>query len=164
MNDMFDGNVVNEKEYYIFSNKELENYDIVQTKENVENLFFQYKEAKFTFFASEKALKNISMNFNPKYNQNMITANDKVGDNVCKKVDSYNFIKSFDEVLNPLLEILSPHEKKYYLYCIANENSEQTVADIIGISRTGLQPIKNNCILKFGLAFQVAIRKKNTSL
>lgn len=148
-----------EKGTFVFSPKEINKYDINLTKENVENLISEYKEAKFSLFASTKALETISMFYTPKFGKTINVAQDKIGDNVAKKIDSDNFIKSYDEVFNPLLETFSPDEKKYYLYCIANENSEQMLADLLGISRTGLQPIKNNCILKIGLAFQIAVKK-----
>lgn len=148
-----------QKERYIFSNKEIEKYDIFQTKINVEDLVSEYKEAKFSLMASTKALENISTYFTPKCSKTTNNSHDKIGDNVAKKIDSDTFIKSYDEVFKPLLETFSPDEKKYYLYCIANENSEQMLADSLGISRTGLQPIKNNCILKIGLAFQIAVKK-----
>lgn len=148
-----------EKGSFIFSTKEMDKYDIALTKENVENLVSEYKEAKFSLFASSKALENISSYFTPKFGQTVRISHDCIGDNVAKKIDSDEFIKSYDEVFNPLLETFSPDEKKYYLYCIANENSEQSLADSLGISRNGLQPIKNNCILKIALAFQIAVKK-----
>lgn len=156
-NELFVEN--NEKEHYIFSNKDMEKYDLIQTKENVEVLISKYKEAKFCYFASKKNLETINCYYEPKYNQNNIRTIDKIGDNIEKKLDSQSFMENIDEILNPLLETLTYNEKKYYTYCLLNANSEQTVADVLKLSRTGLQPIKNNCILKFGLAFQVAIRK-----
>ena len=144
---------------FVFSNKEIEKYNIPQTKTNVEDLVSEYKEAKFSLMASTKALENISTYFTPKCVQSTSKTHDKLGDNVAKKIDSDTFIKSYDEVITPLLKTFTPSEKKYYLYCIANENSEQMLADSLGLSRTGLQPIKNNCILKIGLAFQIAVKK-----
>ena len=158
MDDMIN-EVVNDSQYYIFSTKELDKYDLTMTKENVEELVSEYKEAKFLYFASEKNLKNIGGYYEPKYNQHVIKINDKIGTNVCNKVDAINFIKNVDAILNPLLESLSPKEKRYYYHCLSSDNSEQTLAESLGISRTGLKPIKNNCILKFGLAFNIAVRK-----
>lgn len=145
-----------ENVYYIFSKKEIEKYNVQKTKENVDELISKYKEAKYSYFASTKALENISSCFKPKNIQTKI--HDKIGENISKKIDSENFIKSYDEVLNPLLETLTHEEKKYYLHCLVSEKSEQTLADSLGISRTGLKNIKNNCILKIALTFQIAVK------
>lgn len=67
---------------------------------------------------------------------------DKIGTNVSIKLDAIAFIKNFEEIINPLLETFSSKEKKYYIYCLSNEYSEQVLADNLGLSRTGLQPIK----------------------
>lgn len=144
---------------YIFTSKQIAKYDMVRTKENVEELVSEYKQAKFWFFASEKVLKNINSYYEPKYNQHTANANDKIGVSVPIKLDADKFIVDYERIIDPLLETLSEEEKKYYSYCLSNELSEQILADNLGVSRTGLQPIKNNCILKIGLAFQIAIRK-----
>lgn len=148
-----------ELNHYIFTNKQIMQYDMVLTKQNVENLISEYKESKFWYFASEKKLKSISAYYGEKYNQSTVGATDKIGTNVSIKLDAIAFIRNFEDIINPLLETFSNGERKYYTYCLSNEYSEQVLADNLGLSRTGVQPIKNNCILKIGLAFQVAVKK-----
>ena len=144
-----------EKEYYIFSKKELEKYNIKETKENVDALIEKYKEAKYLYFASKESLENISSCFKPR---NIKTnKSDKIDNNLTKKINSEKFIKSYDMVLKPLLDTLTLEEKNYYLHCLISEKSEQTLADYLGISRTGLKKIKDNCILKIALTFQIAV-------
>lgn len=149
----------NEVNRYTFKNKQIMQYDMILTKQNVKNLISEYKESKFWYFASEKNLKSISTYYGEKYNQSTVGATDKIGTNVAIKLDASDFIRNFEEIINPLMETFSNKEKKYYTYCLSNEYSEQVLADNLGLSRTGLQQIKNNCILKIGLAFQVAVKK-----
>lgn len=158
-NELLDEKNENEKLYYSMSKEMIEKYDLVRTKENVEKLISEYKTAKFQYLASEQKLKNISMCYEPKYNQFTEHVSDKIGDNVGKLVDSKNVIEYFDSVFNPLFTMMSEQERKYYSICLINNNSEQIVADILGISRTGLIPIKQNCIIKIALAFHIAIMK-----
>ncbi len=146
-------------EHYTFTNKQIMEYDMVLTRQNVIDLISEYKEAKFLHFASEKSLRNIRTYYGEKYNQSTTRDIDKIGTNVATKLYTLNFMKDFEEIINPLLETFDSREKKYYTFCLSNKYSEQVLADNLGLSRTGLQPIKNNCILKIGLAFQVAVRK-----
>lgn len=76
-----------------------------------------------------------------------------------EKIDSKNIMENFEAVFNPLFDMMSVQERKYYSLCLINNNSEQIVTDALGISRTGLQPIKQNCILKIALAFHIAVLK-----
>ncbi len=99
------------------------------------------------------------MCYEPKYNQHTNDCKDKIGDNIAKRVDSKNIIEYFDYVFNSLFVMMSEQEKKYYSFCLINNNSEQTVSDFLGISRTGLIPIKQNCIIKIALAFHIEVLK-----
>jgi len=150
-----------EREYFTLTKKIIEQYDMKKTKENVDELLSKYKQCKFDYFASQRALDNITSCYTPKYSQHSISSNDKVGNNVAKKVDSINFITYVDEILQPLLESFNPRERKYYSHCLINETSEQIFVDTLKISRTGLKPIKNNCVLKIALAFKIAIMKSS---
>lgn len=145
--------------HYIMSKEMIDKYDFLKTKENVDDLMSQYKTAKFEFLVSNSILEKVSSCYQPRYNQINTGINDKIGDNVSKKIDSKNLIEYFDAIFNPLFEILTSQERKYYSLCLINNNSEQTASDILGISRTGLQPIKQNCILKIALAFHIAVLK-----
>lgn len=145
--------------YYSISKSVVDKYEFIKTKENVEQLINEYKTAKFEYLASNNALEKLSILYQPKYEQHINNANDKLGRNVAKKLDSKNTIESFDAILNPLTKLFSNEEKKYYDLCLINNNSEQFTSDLLGISRTGLQTIKRSCILKIALAFHVAVMK-----
>ncbi len=146
--------------YYSMSKNMIEKYNFTKTKENVEQLISEYKTAKFQFLLADDSLKKISsMCYEPKYNQHTNDCKDKIGDNIAKRVDSKNIIEYFDYVFNSLFVMMSEQEKKYYSFCLINNNSEQTVSDFLGISRTGLIPIKQNCIIKIALAFHIEVLK-----
>lgn len=149
-----------EMDYYVFTKKEIEQYDMIKTKDNVDDLISTYKQSKFSYFASSKSLENITSCYKPRYSQNN-NFSDKLGNNVATKIDSDNFIKYFEEIMHPLLKDLSPRERKYYSYCLVNETSERTLSDLLSISRSSLLPIKNNCVLKIALAFKIAIIKSS---
>ena len=138
----------------------INDYDFEKTRENVEKLISTYKKSQFQYLVAENNLNNVlSVCYEPKYNQQTNNVKDKLGDNVGIKCDSKTIIDYFDAIFNPLFEKFSKEEKKYYSLYLINGNSEQYVADSLGISRTGLIPIKQNCILKIALAFHIDILK-----
>lgn len=145
--------------YYSMTKDMINKYDFSKTKDNVEDLIAEYKTAKFEYLVSDSMLEKITSCYNLKYEQNNIKSNDKVGDNISKKIDSKNTMEYFENIFNPLFEMMSSQERKYYSLGLINNNSEQFISDIIGISKTGLQPIKQNCILKIALAFHIAVLK-----
>ena len=145
--------------YYIMSKKTLDKYEINETKKNVNKLLSDYKQAKFEYLVSNSVLEKLTSTLEPKYAQKSNIPYDSIGENITKKIDSERFIEYYDEIFNSLYSMLSSQEKKYYNLCLINNYSEQTLSDILGISRTGLQPIKNNCIIKIALAFHIAVLK-----
>ena len=145
--------------YYEIPSAMIEKYDFQKTKENVEELISEYKKAKFECLVSENALSKITTCYQPKYNQSSFNSQDKLGSNVAKNIDSKEMIGYFEDIFNPLFTLLTMEERKFYSLGLINNNSEQFICDIIGISRTGLQPIKQNCILKIALSFHIAILK-----
>lgn len=143
--------------YYKITKDIMERYDYQKTKANVEKLIADYKTAKFQYMISDEVLNKITMSYQLKEEQTGSSAIDLVGDNVGKRTDAENTIKYFDSIFELLLKMLSSQEKKYYSICLINNNSEQTASDIIGVSRTGLQSIKKNCIFKIALAFHIEV-------
>ena len=148
-----------QKLYYALTKEMTEKYNFTQTKENVEDLISEYKTAKFEYLVSDNVLSRITSSYQKKYEQRNIQLNDKLGTNIGKKIDSKNEIEYFENIFTPLFEMMSANERKYYSLGLINNNSEQFIAEALGISKTGLQPIKQTCILKIALAFHIAVLK-----
>ena len=55
--------------------------------------------------------------------------------------------------MTKVIQRMSMYERIYYTELLINVKSERYTSDLIGVSRNGLKPIKNSCILKIALAF-----------
>ncbi len=93
-----------EKLYYSITKKMIEKYDYLKTKENVESLIEEYKTAKFQYLASDSSLQQITSYYDFKYAQKTINKNDRLGDEIAKRIDSKNMVDSVDIIFKSILK------------------------------------------------------------
>ena len=132
-------------------------YNMTLTKENVLCFMSEYKEAKAICLKSIVA-KSLTINLDP----NKVFMPSRVNNGgfataVDNRLDSEEVINNTEPLLKELIKTFTPKEKIYFDYCLTNNYSEEYVMSILGhLSKNGLMPIKNSCILKFALAFDIA--------
>lgn len=148
---------------YYFLDKEItEKFDMNKTKEKVIQFILDYKIIKSRNIKS-LILRDSGLTY--KLDQNKVSngsnRNHSFSDNSDLYLDTKDMLLEIEPIIETLRKNFSPEEKKYYDCCLANKYSEEYVCNVIrnGISRTGLLPIKNSCILKIALAFNIAIEK-----
>lgn len=80
---------------------------------------------------------------------------------VDEMLDSQEFANVVEKILENLKETFTKIEKKYYELCLFSDYSEEYFRTNFtgGLSKNGLAPIKNSCILKIALAFNIEVYK-----
>lgn len=73
-------------------------------------------------------------------------------------MDAEAMIKTMTPIINTLKNSFTEEELLFYEYCLATNHSEGDVCIKLGVSKTGLAPIKNSCILKFAIAFNLQVK------
>ncbi len=135
-------------------------YDMTLTRENVDLFLNEYFEAKSICFKTLFLSKMTSTIDPNKIFVPSIVNNGGHADKVNEKVDAESIIINTEPLLNEVLKTFTPKEKLYYEYCLINKYSEDYIMEKFGnISKNGLLPIKNSCILKLALVFEIAVLK-----
>lgn len=150
---------------YVLDKTIWDRYEMNLTKKNVIEFLSEYKEAKtisLNYMMSSEGLI-ASYNFD---NPISMCKSFNIGgfsNSIDKKIDGDKIIERYDLVINSLLGTFTIKERQYYDYCLINNNPEVYFREIVlgGLSKHGLLPIKNSCILKIALAFNIAILNNN---
>lgn len=136
-----------------------EKFDMIATKSNVIKFMQEYKEAitrSTQFITMVKVSSNYDLNSSFSSTKNN---NKGFSETSNKRIDAERFVNSTTSVINELRRTFTPEEEQYYEFCLLENNSEDYLLNILGISRNGLIPIKNSCILKIALAFGWEVEK-----
>lgn len=147
-------------ECYVLDKVIWDKYDMKQTKINVIKIIQNYKElkSKLMHLAALHDLGLTAHNFDTIYNKS--NSNVSFAYKVDIKLDLEKKLDFETVIFNKLNTSFTEFEKKYFDYCLQNNKSEEQLRNNIGgLSKLGLLPIKNSCILKIALAFGVAILK-----
>lgn len=142
---------------YLLDKKICEKYNMKITKENVLELIGDLKESR---------LKNIAM----LYDYGLVS---NLENSISKNGLSKGFSNKIDNLIDKQSDFLYQYEKmeivkssftetesSYYTTCLQNCKSEDYLLEQLDeMSKTGLSPIKNSCILKIALAFDLAVLK-----
>lgn len=147
-------------ESYVLDKETCDEYNMTKTKEEVVVFMRKFKKAKASCFKSiVETNLTVKINFNDKVSSSHQN-NGGFANMVDNKIDDEKLIESVEPVIKELLKTFTPKEKIYYDYCLANNYSEEYVMRLLGsISKYGLMPIKNSCILKIALAFNLEVLK-----
>lgn len=145
---------------YVLDRETCDDYNMVKTKEEVVEFLRKFKKAKTSCFKSIVVTNMTSIidcsNVVKSSHQN----NGGFADRVNNKIDDERFVENTEPIIQELIKTFTPKEKIYYDYCLANNYSEEYVMRLLGsISKYGLMPIKNSCILKIALAFNLEVLK-----
>lgn len=146
---------------YILDKATWDKYNMVETRLNVIEFIREYKEARAkniqaVLFAENGLTSKLDPNkvFMPSRRNNGGFA-----DNSNMRIDTEEELKKKIPVINAVIKSFTPEERKYYDFCLANNNSEEYLCNALNLSKTGLQPIKNSCILKIAFAFKIEVKK-----
>lgn len=139
-------------EFSLLDKNFLSKYNLEQTEENVLEIISNYLKAQYKYI--DIIPPRMTSNYEVKYESfNKFNANDTVGKHIEEKIDAEIEIKKFYKVMTNVIKRMNTYERIYYAELLINGKSERYTSDLIGVSRNGLKPIKNSCILKIALAF-----------
>ena len=150
------------EESYMIEKVTWEKYDMTKTTSEVKSFIREYKEKK-SICIQANALESSGLTTNLDINKifsPIRSNNGGFADSVNERIDADRFVKFYKPILEDLFKTFTRKEKVYYDYCLLNNYSEEFTRRILnGLSKNGLQPIKNSCILKIALAISRAVKK-----
>lgn len=137
----------------------IDEYDIELTKNEVKKLINKYQKLKYKYIniPSPKITTNYEIKyecFTPCYKNNSYNVVDL-------KLDTEIEIKQFYSLILEAINQMNKKERIFFYEKLMNKKSEDYVAELLNISRKGLQPIKNSCIIKFALVFNIEVIDNN---
>ncbi len=143
--------VAKENEFLALLNDSLiSKYYYVELKNDLKKLFSKFKDLKY--------LCRIDETYSLQSNQLRI---DKVGKTplnpnkllniVGKKIDDEQFIKTMYHCILNISTKLTYQEAMYFIQCFFCDTTEESISEILSISRTKLQKIKKSCLVKIYL-------------
>lgn len=149
------GNLVENEElmeYALLDKRFLSNFDLEKTEENVIEIMNDFFKAQYQFMriSPPRMTSNYEVRFE---SLSSINFADCVGKYVETMLDSEQDIIKFYNIMANTITRMNIDEKVYYTEYLLNRKSEHYTAEKIGVSRKGMIPIKNSCIVKIALAF-----------
>jgi hypothetical protein len=146
-------------ENYILQKEIVEEYNIEKTTVIVKKLVNEYKKARYMYLVSRENLERVTTHLEPINSQFSKTRKDTFGNSIATMIDSEETLKNFELIFADLVNSFVLEEKKYYFSCLAGINSESYLAESLNMSRSGLKPYKESCIIKIALAFHIEVEK-----
>lgn len=139
-------------------------YDLVVCKERIQELLIEYIRIKYAYSnirCQGKEFYDSSTGANYEYRPEMATIkySDRVGSKVCFKIDNEREVNQMEYDISQLYNRFTETEKDYFDIVLLSNRPEKIVEDKYGLSRTGFFPIKNSCILKTALYFEIAKKR-----
>lgn len=145
-------------EYALLDKKFLSNFDLEKTEENVMQIMSDFFKAQYKFMRVQPP--RMTSNYDVKFeSHSSLRVSDCLGNYVETKLDSEQEIIRFYNIMADTIMRMNITEKVYYTELLLNGRSERYTAEKIGVSRNGMIPIKNSCIVKIALAFGKEIEK-----
>ena len=138
-------------EYGLLDKAFLAQYDLVQTEKNVNDIIMKFLKSQYKYLGIQPP--RMTTNYEIVYAIVVNNCYDKVGKYVADKLDTKQDIINFYNVMAGAIERMNTYERVYYTEFLLNKKSERYTADRIGVSRNGMIPIRNSCILKIAMAF-----------
>lgn len=138
---------------YLLNKKVLNLYDLNKTKENVFSLLSEFLRLQYKYL--EIKPPKITYNYEVKSECKSNDRFDSLTYYLDKKYETEKEIKAFYFELQKVLMSMTKEEIIVCNNLFLKRNSEESVCENLGLSRTGLRPIKNSCLLKIALAFNL---------
>lgn len=153
---MSDENNFKNEEYideFILSAKDLEEYDMEATFNNVLKKISKLKKARNIFINGYHV--RLTSNYEPRYEMFTSTISDKVGNEVQYLLDSEQEYNEFNYHLNKLYETMSKLEIAFLNDCLLCNKSENYVKEKFNATRKTFEDAKKSSIVRFALAFNI---------
>ena len=144
-------------EYGLLDKKFLARFDLEQVEKNVDDIMSNFFKAQYKYLGIDPP--RMTTNYEISYGMVTNISSDKIGKYIENKLDSEKDIQHFYSVMVNAIQRMNMYERVYYTEFLLNGKSERYTAERIGVSRNGLIPIRNSCIVKIALAFGREVEK-----
>ena len=138
-------------------NSVTEKYDYELTRQFVKKIVTAYIEAKYNMLLPLKDIQSSNTNNISKIDS--INYTDRVGDSVEFKCDNEIEARQLEADLEYAYEKMTIEEKLYWNIIVMNQRPSSVVEDALGLSKVGIKPIRESCIIKVGMLFGIAVFK-----
>ena len=143
------------EEYALLSLRLVKSRNYVETKRNVDEIMYKFEEYRFKYH--NILPPTITKNYEVRYESNSDMVGDKVGNFVQRKVDLEIEIKEFYDKLAESLKMLNSKELLYFKQSYLNKLTEEAIAELLNISRESLKRIKESCIIKIAMFYNIDV-------
>jgi len=123
------------------------------TKENVDMMLDNYVKLQYKFININPP--RITAVYEARYESYVPRKSDPTGYYNQRKFDTDKEIKELYSEISDVLNKMTREELLYYNDNLLGKKSEDLTAEKLGLSRKGLKPIRNSCILKLAMAFGI---------
>lgn len=147
---------------YLLSKDVINKYEMILTKKKVFILLGEYIRLQYKYL--EIIPPRITYNYEVKYDFKSHDREDNLSYYLDKKLQTENEIRVFYFEIQKVLKNMTREEILIFNDLLLKKKSEDSICEKLSLSRTGLRPIKNSCILKLAMAFNLEILKKWTKV
>lgn len=142
----------------------IKEYDIVLCKNAVEELITEYIRIKYAYSdiklrGNEFYNSSTGANYDYKPEMHTIGYSDRVGNKIAFKVDTENEVMELEYDFNEIVKSFTDIEKDYFNIVLMGQRSQKIIEDKYGLSKVGIIPAKQSCIVKIAMYFKIAIKK-----
>lgn len=142
----------------------IKDYNVNFCKEKVEQILTEYIRVKYSYaniISKGEEFYNSSTvsNWNDMPRLSSINYNDRIGNKICFKVFNEQEALRIKSDIDELYKKFTDQEKDYFDCVLLNRLPQKVVEDKYDISRGGLEIIKQSCIVKSAMHFNVAVSK-----
>lgn len=135
----------------------IKKYDYEKTRDELEEIFTDYVEARFKFI--ELSEPNITSNYEIRYEAPTNFISNPTSYISINRLETLEQLNYFYDILSKVSQKLNKYERGYLVCCLLNDESEDVLTEKLAISKTKMVKNKKTCVIKTGLAFGVAYLK-----
>lgn len=130
-------------------------YKVSEMKAIINSLFNKFRNYKYVCRFSIEDTISITPSYEEKIGFIPKKISNKTEDAILSYLNNQSFVVRFYESLVDLSKKLTYREAVYLVGAFFNGQSEETIAEAIGMTKTSLQPIKKSCLVKMIIQFKI---------
>ena len=149
---------------YLLQKEITSKYDFEKCKENLLKIIDAFIEAKYnmTLDIYDRNMSGCNFNNIPK-NSNIHSRYSSIDESVELVLDSEKDAIQLMEDLNYVKSRLTAEEKVYWNVVVIDRNSRTKAEEMLKLSRYGIKPIEDSCIIKATMILGISVLAKQSS-
>lgn len=146
---------MNEDKQGLLSVRLVKSRNYYECKKNVDELMYKFEEIRFKCHQIEPP--RITPSYEIRYEKSSGSVSDKVGNYIQRKLDLEDEANELYEALSHALKTLCREELIYFKNAYYNRIKEELICDLLNMSRDSLRRIKESCIVKIAMYFDIDV-------